>query len=113
MAASILHRATGAALTGGAILLVVWLTALATSPECFAWVNDCLGSIPGRIVLFGMTWSLMQHLASGIRHLLMDAGKLFRLERNIATAKFTFVFGLAMTILVWVWAYNNMGAFAS
>ena len=111
MAASILHRATGAALTGGAILLVVWLTALATSPECFAYVQGLLGTIIGRIVLFGMTWALMQHLASGIRHLLMDAGKLFRVERNIAGAKVTFAFSLIMTVVIWAWAYSNMGAF--
>jgi len=110
MTASILHRATGAALTGGAFLLVIWLAALADSPESFAYAQDLFGTFIGRLVLFGLTLALMQHLASGIRHLLTDAGKLFRLKRNTASAKFTFIFSVVSTVGVWVWAYFNMGA---
>ncbi len=110
MAVSIMHRATGAALAFGTIILVWWLVALATGPEYFSLVQGYFGSIIGRLILFGLTLALMQHLASGIRHLFMDAGKLYSLGRNSATAKFTFVFSVISTLLIWYMAYRAMGA---
>lgn len=110
MAVSILHRATGSALAFGAILLTWWLIALATGHEYFNTVQEYAGSPIGRVVLFGITLSLMQHLASGIRHLFMDAGKLYELKANSASAKFTFVFSIVATLAIWFAAYKVMGA---
>ena len=50
---SILHRATGVALSGGAILLVWWLVAAATGPEAYEGVEEFLGSWIGLLLLFG------------------------------------------------------------
>lgn len=111
MAVSIMHRATGSALAFGAILLTWWLVAMATGHEYFNIVQGFAGSLVGRIVLFGITLSLMQHLASGIRHLFMDAGKLYDLKANTASAKFTFVFSIVSTLVIWAAAYKVMGAF--
>lgn len=110
MAVSILHRATGSALAFGAILLTWWLVALATGHEYFNTVQEYAGSPIGRVVLFGITFSLMQHFASGIRHLFMDAGKLYELKANSASAKFTFVFSIVATLVIWFAAYKVMGA---
>ncbi|TNE62397.1 MAG: succinate dehydrogenase, cytochrome b556 subunit [Alphaproteobacteria bacterium] len=109
MAVSILHRATGSALAVGTIILTWWLVAMATGHEYFNMVQECLGSPVGRLVLFGITIALMQHLASGIRHLFMDAGKLYDLKANTGSAKFTFVFTIVMTLVIWVAAYKVMG----
>lgn len=109
MAVSILHRATGAALAFGVLLLVWWLTALATGPDYFNYINELLMSAPGRFVLFGITWSAMQHMASGIRHLIMDAGVLFNLERNRMSAQLTVVFSLVATLAIWYEAYALAG----
>lgn len=110
MAVSILHRATGSALAFGAILLTWWLVALATGHEYFNTVQGYAGTIVGRIILFGITLSLMQHFASGIRHLFMDAGKLFDLKSNTSSAKFTFIFSIVSTLVIWFAAYKVMGA---
>tara|TARA_R110002096_G_scaffold158576_2_gene323888 strand:- start:413 stop:808 length:396 start_codon:yes stop_codon:yes gene_type:complete len=109
MAVSIMHRATGSALAFGSILLAWWLVAIATGHDYFNTVQSFAGSMVGRLVLFGITFALMQHLASGIRHLFMDAGKLYDLKANTASAKAVFAFSIIMTIVVWVAAYKVMG----
>src|SRR5258705_186200 len=48
---SILHRATGVALSGGAILLVWWLVAAAAGPEAYEGVAEVLGSLTGPLPL--------------------------------------------------------------
>jgi len=111
MAVSIIHRITGSALAFGAILLTWWLVAIATGNDYFNTVQGFTSSVVGRLVLFGITFALMQHLASGIRHLFMDAGKLYDLKANTSTAKLTFVFSVVMTLVIWAAAYKVMGAY--
>ena len=84
MALSILHRATGLALTVGALLMVFWLLALATGPDSFAGLQAFLGSWFGRLLLFGWTWALAYHFLNGIRHLVWDAGKGFDRHRTFS-----------------------------
>ena len=111
MLVSILHRATGTASSVGAVALVWWLVVLATNDaEYFAAVSGFFGSIIGRLVLFGFTFALMQHLASGVRHLIMDTGALFDLRPNRISAVLTLVFSAVATLLIWVMAYSVMGA---
>lgn len=109
MLVSILHRATGAALAFGLILLVWWLTALATGPDYYNYTNELFTSPVGRLVLFGITFAAMQHLASGIRHLIMDAGVLYDLDRNKLSAQLTMVFSIIATLAIWYEAYAIAG----
>lgn len=102
MAASIIHRITGAALYGGTLLLVWWLVAAASGPEAFATVSSVYGSIPGQLVLFGYTWALIHHMAGGIRHLVWDTGVLLEKEVSRRIAIGTFVVSLAVTLILWV-----------
>lgn len=74
MVTSILNRATGVALYVGAVGLAAWLFALAAGPQAFGTVQGLLATIPGQLVLFGITFSLVYHLVNGIRHLVWDAG---------------------------------------
>ncbi|WP_376709567.1 succinate dehydrogenase, cytochrome b556 subunit [Pseudochrobactrum lubricantis] len=106
MTTSIIHRITGGALYFGTVLLAVWLISAAVSEECFNFVNGLFGSWIGRLVLFGYTWALMQHLAGGIRHFIWDMGA--GLEKHTASkmAWATVVFSVIATILIWVVAYS-------
>ncbi len=103
MVMSIVHRMTGAALYFGTLLVAWWLIAAAMSGEHFAFVNDILASLPGRIVLFGYTWALIHHALGGLRHLIWDTGAGF----NLATVNFlcwsTIILSLVSTIAIW-WA---------
>jgi len=104
MLVSILHRATGVALSvAGLALLAWWLMALAQGPEAYATFSNSAHSPIGLIVLIGLTWSFFQHLLSGIRHLFMDSGQGFELGVNKTSAVLTIVGSLALTALLWAW----------
>lgn len=72
MLSSILHRATGIVLYGGAILVIAWLIAAASGPEAYAVVQSIIFSLLGQIILFGFTIAVLFHLANGLRHLIWD-----------------------------------------
>lgn len=104
LAASILHRLTGAALYGAALILAGWALALASGAEAYGGYMRLLGSIPGKAVLFGVTVSAFYHLANGVRHLAFDSGKGFALKTADLTAWLSLGFGVVAAIAVWVFA---------
>ena len=64
MVMSIVHRATGIAVTVGLLGLTWWLTALASGPDAFATVQAALDNILGGLILFGFTFALFLHAAT-------------------------------------------------
>ncbi|KQT82210.1 succinate dehydrogenase, cytochrome b556 subunit [Aurantimonas sp. Leaf443] len=102
MAMSIAHRITGAGLYGGTILLVWWLVAAASGPEAFSWASAFFGSWLGRLILFLYTFTLMHHMAGGIRHLLWDTGHGLSREDSTRLALATPAAALAATVLIWL-----------
>ena len=50
------HRATGAALYFGMVLVVWWLMAAASGPNAYEKVQWFMGTIIGRLVLVGFIW---------------------------------------------------------
>ena len=104
MAVSILHRASGIALSlAGLAILAWWLMALAQGPEAYAVFTKAAHSPIGLIVLIGLTWSFFQHLLSGIRHLVTDSGAAFELGVNKTSAILTIVGSVVLTVLLWAW----------
>ena len=102
MAVSILHRATGVALSfAGLGILAWWLFALSSGPEAFATFTKAATSPLGLVVLIGITWSFFQHLLSGIRHLVMDTGAAFELGINKTFAILTIVGSVLLTSVLW------------
>jgi succinate dehydrogenase / fumarate reductase cytochrome b subunit len=104
MAGSILHRATGIALYVGAILLAIWVAALAAGQPSFDAYKSLLGSIPGKVVMFCLTVSIFYHLANGVRHLVWDAGKGFEPRTADMTGAAAIAFAAAASIAVWILA---------
>ena len=104
MLVSILHRATGVALSfAGLAVLTWWLWALASGPDAYAMFTKAAGSPIGMVVLVGLTWSFFQHLLSGIRHLVMDTGAAFELGINKTFAILTIVGSLVLTAAMWAY----------
>ncbi|HVI05719.1 MAG TPA: succinate dehydrogenase, cytochrome b556 subunit [Sphingomicrobium sp.] len=102
MIVSILHRATGIAMSiAGLAILTWWLYAIAAGPDTYAAFTTAAMSPLGLVVLVGLTWSFFQHLLSGIRHLVMDTGAAFGLGLNRAFAIFTIIGSVLLTALVW------------
>jgi succinate dehydrogenase / fumarate reductase cytochrome b subunit len=109
MAVSIIHRATGSGMaTVGTILLVWWLAAMASGPAAYAAFLDLFTvksgalNVVGYVVGIGLTLCFFQHMASGVRHLFLDAGANFELRANKRTALTTFVFAVVATAGFWV-----------
>lgn len=108
MTTSIVHRVTGDGMaTVGTILFVWWLVALANGGACydqfvdiFTYSTGHLNAL-GYIFGVGLTWSLFQHAASGVRHLLMDTGANFELKGNKLSAILTFSFSVVATVAFW------------
>lgn len=102
MASSIFHRATGVALYVGALIGAGWAFALALGPGPYGTYTSLLGSIPGKLVLFGLTVSILFHLANGVRHLVWDSGKGFEIKLADATAIAAMVFSVVAAVFIWV-----------
>ncbi len=105
---SITHRLTGMILVLAAMLLTYWLTAAAYGPEAFSRAQVVLESWPGRLVLFGFTWSLFYHLLNGLRHLGWDMGWGFELVKLRITGAIVVASSVALTFLSWMWAYGHV-----
>jgi succinate dehydrogenase / fumarate reductase, cytochrome b subunit len=104
MLVSILHRATGIALSvAGLAGLAWWLMALAQGPDSYGAFEKVEHSPVGLIVLIGLTWSFFQHLLSGVRHLVMDTGAAFELGTNKRSAILTIVGSVLLTLILWLW----------
>jgi succinate dehydrogenase / fumarate reductase cytochrome b subunit len=106
---SILHRLTGIALAVGTLLLVWWLVAAAAGPESFATAQGFIGSILGRILLFGWSWALFYHLCNGIRHLAWDAGWGFELKTVYRSGWLAVAASAGLTLIAWAFGYAMLG----
>lgn len=102
MLVSILHRATGdgLALVGLGVLLW-WLGALASGPEAYATFQGAMGSIPGMIVLVGLSWAFFTHMMSGMRHFVLDIGAGYELDTNRMWSIAAPVIALLLTAAFW------------
>lgn len=102
MVTSILHRFTGIALYGGALIAAAWAVSLAGGPDVYAGYKAVMGSFLGKVVLFGLTLSAFFHLGNGIRHLMWDTGHGLDVKTANATAVGVIAFAVAATLAVWV-----------
>ncbi len=105
MMMSITHRITGAGLYMGTLLLAWWLIAASTGPEAFAAANWFMGSIIGRLILFGFTWALFTHMMGGIRHMIQDTGRAMEHPQREYLAQMSLWGGIILTVAVWIIAY--------
>ena len=102
---SIVHRLCGNAMAFGAVPLFVWWLAAAASGEAayadfHALTEGTMGYV-ALVVAIGFSWSLFQHMSSGIRHLVMDTGAAFDIHTSKITSTAAFVSGAVLTILLW------------
>lgn len=102
MVMSILHRITGAALYFGTLLLAWWLVAAATGPQYFDFVTGIMGSLPGRLVLLGYTWALINHMLGGVRHFIWDTGHGYELKTIDMMSWGTLILSVSLTALIWL-----------
>jgi succinate dehydrogenase / fumarate reductase cytochrome b subunit len=110
MVTSILHRATGIALTVGTLIVVWGLVALAAGEDAFNQFKACVGSPLGIILMIGWTWSLFYHLCNGIRHLVQDAGAGYTIVQFVRSSWLSVIGSLVLTLIVWAYVLSAGGA---
>ena len=99
---SIMHRATGIALSAGLLLFVWWLGALMQGPAAFHQLQQVIASPVGKLVLLGWTWALFYHFANGLRHLAWDGGFGFSLPATYRSGWAVVILSFALTALAWL-----------
>ena len=104
MLVSILHRATGDGLaTVGLLALVWWLAAAATGEAYYDYFVGHATSWYGVIIGIGLSWAVLQHTLSGLRHLVMDMGAGYELSTNKFWATMTIAGSAVLTALLWLY----------
>lgn len=102
MTLSILHRMTGVALSVGLIALVFWLQSIAFGQASFQLFDVLLQSMPGKVLLFGWSFSFFFHLCNGIRHLFWDAGLGFEIKQAETSAWLALAASVILTAAYWL-----------
>ena len=110
MLVSIIHRALGVGMAlVGAPLLTWWLVAAASGAESYAGFMDLFTTdtgglnIVGWVLAVGLSWAVLQHMMSGIRHLVLDTGAGYELKRNKLGALATMAASATLTACYWAY----------
>lgn len=85
----------------GLPLFLWWVGALASGPAAYATFTSVMGSIPGLIVLVGISWAFFNHLSSGIRHFVLDIGAGYELVSNKRWSVGSIASGVILTAVFW------------
>ena len=104
MTMSILHRATGIALTVGAFALAWFLVMLAMGPESGARAMACIASPVGMLFTFAFSLCMVYHLFNGLRHLLWDTGHGYDIPTVYKTGWTVFALTVVVTAALWFFA---------
>lgn len=101
MVSSILHRVTGVGATVGIFVLLWWLGALVSGPEAYAIFVGHASAWYGLVVLVGVSWSVIAHAITGLRHFVLDTGAGYELAANKTWANVSTALGFVVTALFW------------
>ena len=101
---SISHRATGASLAAGTILLCLWLVALAAGDVWYALAATLIAHPIGKFILFGYSVALVYHALNGVRHLTWDRGIGLTIPAVYRSGQIVLLLTIVITALIWaVW----------
>ncbi|HUD30514.1 MAG TPA: succinate dehydrogenase, cytochrome b556 subunit [Novosphingobium sp.] len=102
MFVSILHRVTGDGMAfAGLGVLLWWLGALAGGPASYATFQWAMTTPIGYLVLVGISWAFFSHMASGLRHFVLDIGGGFELNQNKFWSIVCPIVGVVLTAAFW------------
>ncbi len=101
MALSILHRATGIAMSVGFIVLAAWLFDIASGPETYAVFLKYMDTLIGKLLLIGWSFAFFYHLSNGVRHLYWDTGRGLEKEQATRSAWLVLAAAIVLTAVFW------------
>lgn len=108
---SILHRIMGDGMAlVGMPLMVWWLYSISAGAESYeyflSWFN---WFYLGYVVLVGLTFAFFEHLFSGLRHFVMDAGAGYELKTNKMWSLAVPFLAVIVTATIWLSiAFQNL-----
>jgi succinate dehydrogenase / fumarate reductase cytochrome b subunit len=102
MVISLATRVSGVGLYVATLLAAAWAISLGNGPKSYAQFKSLLGSPPGNLLMFALTFSFFFHLGGGIRHLVFDAGFGFEPKTATRSAAAVLVFALVATTSTWL-----------
>ena len=103
MTLSILHRATGVAMSLGLVVLAYWLWTVSSGSADYARFNELTSTLVGQLLLIGWSFAFFYHFANGVRHLVWDTGRGFEKHQANASAWFVLLLSVGMTAVYWIW----------
>lgn len=101
MTMSILHRASGVALSVGTLMLVWMLVAAATGAGAYDNFATFAKSDLGQFCLLGWTFAMYLHLFTGLRHLVMDTGAWMTIKGTTTASAIALLVPILLTAATW------------
>ena len=98
---SILHRLTGIFLASGALVLVVWLSAISEGKLSYETIQGFFHHRLSQTYFFTLGYSFFYHLCNGLRHLAWDAGYGFDLKTVHRSGWLAVGMSIILTLLTW------------
>ena len=98
---SISHRATGAALAAGTLLLCLWLVAMAMGDTWYSMAARVIGHPIGILTLFGYSIALVYHALNGVRHLTWDRGIGLTIPAVYRSGQLVLLLTIVITSFLW------------
>ena len=99
---SIANRITGVVLGIASVVLVFGLVAAAGGPEAWTRFRAVIGSWPGQVLLFAVTFAFFLHFFGGIRHLYWDTARGLELRSIYLSGWLVVVASAVSTVVAWV-----------
>ena len=99
---SILHRLTGVALVFGLVLVAAILISAGIGEAAYNEVMGLSTSWLGQLVLLCFSFSLIFHTLNGVRHLIWDTGRLFKIEDATRAGYLVFWGAVILTAALWI-----------
>jgi len=109
LATSIFNRITGLALSGGLLLLVYWLLAVAGGARAYARATGVLSLPVFKIVFAGLLVAFCYHLVAGIRHLIWDTGRGLERKQAQRSAWIVVAVSIALVVVLGYWLIQTTG----
>ena len=102
MILSIMHRVTGAALSLGMIVFILWLLTIAFSQNGYNFFLSIMESRLGQLALFLWSFAFFLHFCNGIRHLYWDTGRGFNKDKVELSARLVILGSVVLTVFFWL-----------
>ncbi|MDA9108999.1 succinate dehydrogenase, cytochrome b556 subunit [Woeseiaceae bacterium] len=102
MILSIMHRATGVALSIGMLVFIAWIATVAFNESGYNFLVTILKSWLGQLVLFLWSFAFFLHFCNGIRHLYWDTGRGFNKDKVEFSARLVLLSTIFLTSFFWL-----------